>query len=173
MLSSLIRNYTNDPYNHISISFDPELRKMYSFGRKYENSPWLGGFIKEDVNSKILYYANTTIYELEITNQQYVRLKLDLNYFNQEKENLQYNFFGLLALALDIPLKRSNAYFCSEFIATLFVRAGISPNLEPHFTSPMDLIHIPGLKEIYKGSLNDYIYLVRSETNNKFTSNIS
>ena len=172
MLSSLIRNYTNDPYNHISISFDPELRKMYSFGRKYENSPWLGGFVKEDVNSKILYYATTTIYELEITNQQYVRLKLDLNYFKQEKENLQYNFFGLLALALDIPLKRSNAYFCSEFIATLFVRAGIAPNLDPQFTSPMDLINIPGLKEIYTGALNDYIYLVRTKKEHTLSSHV-
>lgn len=161
MLSSLIKNYTNDPYNHVSISFNKELTKMYSFGRKYANSPWLGGFIKEDVHSKILKNSNTLIFELEITNQQYVRLQLDINYFKGQQQNLQYNFFGLLAMALGIPLKRSDAYFCSEFIATLFVRAGIAPNLDPQFTSPMDLITISNLKEIYRGSLDKYVQLVR------------
>lgn len=135
---------------------------MYSFGRKYANSPWLGGFVKEDVHSKILKNANALIFELEITNQQYVRLQLDINYFKEQQQNLQYNFFGLLAMALDIPLKRSNAYFCSEFIATLFVRAGIAPNLDPQFTSPMNIIHIPNLKEIYKGPLNEYVESARS-----------
>ena len=45
LLSRAIQVYTQKNFNHVSIAFDPELKEMYSFGRKYENNPLIGGFV--------------------------------------------------------------------------------------------------------------------------------
>ena len=50
LFTKLIKLYTKKPYNHASISFDLELLEVYSFGRKTARNPFIGGFVKEDVN---------------------------------------------------------------------------------------------------------------------------
>lgn len=41
--SRVIRVCTHSPYNHVSLSFDKELRDMVSFGRLYPSFPVPGG----------------------------------------------------------------------------------------------------------------------------------
>ena len=45
--SRVIRVCTHSPYNHVSLSFDKELRDMVSFGRLYPSFPVPGGFVHE------------------------------------------------------------------------------------------------------------------------------
>ncbi|USK36883.1 hypothetical protein LIS77_13090 [Cytobacillus firmus] len=47
LFTRLIKLYTKKPYNHASISIDPELKEVYSFGRKTAKNPFIGGFVKE------------------------------------------------------------------------------------------------------------------------------
>ena len=47
VLTRLIGFYTKSRYNHCSISFDPEFKSLYSFGRKQPRNPFIGGFVEE------------------------------------------------------------------------------------------------------------------------------
>lgn len=42
IISKMLKAITGDQYNHVSISLDPRLRVMYSFGRLYPNFPFPG-----------------------------------------------------------------------------------------------------------------------------------
>ncbi|WP_431028729.1 hypothetical protein [Lysinibacillus sp. LZ02] len=156
VLSRAIQVYTQENFNHISIAFDPELKEMYSFGRKHENNPLIGGFVQEDAQSKLLREANCAIYQLTVSNTQYEKLRMEIAYFKQYKNKFKYNFIGLFCVAFRIRLKRDYAFFCSQFIAFLFLRAGISIDLCPYFIKPTDFQYIQGIKLCYKGKLTTY-----------------
>lgn len=162
VLSRAIQLYTRENFNHISIAFDAELKEMYSFGRRQENNPLIGGFVQEDVQSKLLRRANCAIYEYQVSNEQYEKLRLEISHFKQQQHQYKYNFVGLLCIACRIRFKRENAFFCSQFIATLFLRAGIAHNICPYFTKPTDFKYIKGFQLLYRGKLKRYLYIPRT-----------
>ena len=45
--SKLLKFFTHDEYNHVSISLTPTLEQMYSFARLKPNNPFRGGFVEE------------------------------------------------------------------------------------------------------------------------------
>jgi len=53
VLSRMIGFVTNDEFTHAAISFDEELNQMYSFGRKKVYNPFVGSFIKENIDEGI------------------------------------------------------------------------------------------------------------------------
>ena len=162
LLSRAIQMYTQENFNHVSIALDPELKEMYSFGRKQENNPLIGGFVQEDVHSKLLRKANCAIYEYTISDKQYEMLREEIAYFKRDQHKFKYNFLGLICVACRIRLKRDYAFFCSQFIAFLFLRAGISIHLCPYFTKPTDFQQLQGLRLCYKGQLEKYIFIPRT-----------
>lgn len=163
VLSRAIKMYTQDQFNHVSIAFDAELTEMYSFGRKKENNPLIGGFVEENVHSKLFHNASCAIYAYTITDEQYIRLRYELDYFKQYRHQFRYNFIGLICIACRIRLKRETAFFCSQFIATLFLRAGIASDLCPYFIRPVEFKKLPGLQLVYRGKLRHYIFIPRTE----------
>ena len=163
LLSRAIQMYTQENYNHVSIALDPELKEMYSFGRKQENNPLIGGFVQEDVNSKLLRQANCAIYEFTISDKQYEMLRKEMAYFKRNQHKFKYNFIGLICVACRIRFKRDYAFFCSQFIAFLFLRAGISIDLCPYFTKPTDFQQLQGIRLCYKGQLGKYIFIPRTK----------
>ncbi|KGR87229.1 hypothetical protein [Lysinibacillus odysseyi] len=163
ILSRAIQLYTREIFNHISIAFDAELQEMYSFGRRHENNPLIGGFVQEDVSSKLLRRANCAIYEYKVSDEQYEKLRMEISHFKQYQEQYKYNFVGLLCVACRIRLKREYAFFCSQFIATLFLRAGITYNICPYFTKPTDFKNIQGLQLLYRGNLKKYMQIPRTK----------
>ena len=46
-LSRILGLFGGFKYMHSSISFDPTLKEMYSFGRIKPHNPLIGGFVKE------------------------------------------------------------------------------------------------------------------------------
>lgn len=46
-LSTLIKLYTKQKYNHVSISLENSLSDMYSFGRINPSNPFSGGFAQK------------------------------------------------------------------------------------------------------------------------------
>ena len=60
LLSKCINVYTKEPYTHVSIAFDEELKELYSFGRLRPKNPIFAGFVKEDiVNGTYARFPNT------------------------------------------------------------------------------------------------------------------
>lgn len=158
VLSKAIQIYTQDDFNHVSISFDAELKEMYSFGRKNINNPWIGGFVHENPSSTLLSESNCVVLACPVTEQQYALLKNRITYYKQNKNEYKYNFIGLFGVACRVKIKRERAFFCSQFVATLFEEAGLPLyGKSSYFMKPHDFIHLPYLAFIYKGKVESFI----------------
>ncbi|MGO2083577.1 hypothetical protein [Vagococcus sp.] len=158
ILSKLIGAYTQKPYNHVSIAFDENLKNVYSFGRKKISNPLIGGFVKEDFYHPFFLCSQCRVYSLDITLEQLNSLKALIHYFEDRQQDLQYNFIGLLTLALNFNFERQNAYFCSQFVATILKEANVcSFTKKSHFIKPYDLMDEVPLVLEYEGSVVNYL----------------
>ena len=164
VLSKTIKLYTKATYNHASIALEPTLLKPYSFGRKYTHNPFLGGFIEEDLSRHYFSRAQCAIYCCEVSELQYEAIVERLSFYNETKDIYRFNLLGLVTLALNIDFERSDAFFCSQFVASLLTESGIYTfEKEPHFITPEDLGQIPIFEPVYSGSLLDYLQMVSEE----------
>ncbi|MBA9027096.1 hypothetical protein [Peribacillus huizhouensis] len=65
-LSKLIKLFTTQPFNHVTISFEAELSEIFSFGRKKHNNPFIGGFVREEIAVGLFKNAKCEIYSYKI-----------------------------------------------------------------------------------------------------------
>lgn len=150
----LIRLYTKAPFNHASIAFDPDLSEVYSFGRKSPTNPFIGGFVKEDMRGELFDDALCAVYSCTVNESRYRRIRSIVQRFESESHQYKYNFIGLLTLILKIRFERKRAYFCSQFVASVFEQGGVT--LVPKssvFTTPFDLGCSKELRLTYQGEL--------------------
>ena len=155
-----IRFYTNEPYAHASISFDEDLKEMYSFARKGIYNPFNAGFIRENIEEGVFgRFSSTTccVYRLQITNTQYHKLREVINEFRYNKDAYSYNYLGLIGAAFNIPVKSKQKYFCSQFVAYVLEQSGINI-FEKNYAmvKPKDIRVNPKLESIYHGRLSEY-----------------
>lgn len=159
-MARFINIYTKEPYTHVSIAFDEELKELYSFGRLRPENPIYGGFVKEDiVNGTYAKFPNTVcaLYSLEIDQRQYEQLLLELEKFKRDGEKYGYNFIGLFGVMVNYPVERKYNYFCSQFVSSLLANSGIELiNKQAALTSPRDFRECRKLNLIYEGELQDY-----------------
>lgn len=154
LLTKAIGLYTKAEYNHVSLALDLELNEIYSFGRKHLRNPFWGGFVKENMEEKFFQKADCSIYACTISPKQSEKLLETLAFFKSRKDTYHYNVLGLFGVMLNKPIQRSNAYFCSQFVAYLLIEAGIvSFDKPPELITPQDIQQIPGLISIYQGKL--------------------
>ncbi|WP_207654949.1 hypothetical protein [Haloimpatiens massiliensis] len=160
LLSKVIQRYTNEPYTHVSIGFDIELNQIYSFGRIFPQNPLIGGFIVENRYEglySIFTNVNCAVYTLRVDKLQYEKMKEIINTFHNNKNKYKYNFIGLFAVAFNIPFKRENAYFCSQFAATVLEKSNVKIfNKKCELITPSDFRTSKHLKLVYSGRLSDY-----------------
>jgi hypothetical protein len=164
-LSKILRIYTNSKYVHVSLAFDKELTTMYSFGRINPKNPFSGGFVKENIQEgiyKISKDPECIVYRIKITEQQYNILLAELNEYDKIREELRYNFLGLIAVAANVPLKREKYYFCSQFVSQLLIKIDVlNDEKPPELTRPTDLmVNVKDKEEIFKGYIREYKHLV-------------
>jgi len=160
VLNNLIKRYTKAPYNHASIAFDIELKELYSFGRLNPANPLVAGFVKEDIRGgTFARFEETTfsLYSFEVSESTYYKMISVIREFESQKEKYKYNFIGLLGVMTNLPIEREYAYFCSQFIATVFKRSGIDLfNKPPSLVRPDDFVKSGQLKFLYRGKLKHY-----------------
>lgn len=157
-LTKLIKLYTKKPYNHASISFDSELNEVYSFGRKMMENPLYGGFVRENVKQGLFKQANCAIYSITVTQDQKEKMKSYINEMEKQQDTYRYNFLGLLGFLINRPIVRKNAFFCSQFVATILQNAEVLNFKKPiALIAPHDLIEASHLNLEYEGNLKDYV----------------
>lgn len=160
MFSRAINIYTGDPYTHVSIALDKDLKELYSFGRLKPYNPIIAGFVKEDiVNGTYGRFPNTrcALYSLKIDDIQYQKLKKELDRFKMEANKYGYNFLGLIGAMFHYPIQRKYNYFCSQFVSEILQNSGINIlDKHPGLTSPMDFKKCKELQFIYEGYLSAY-----------------
>lgn len=158
ILSRSIQLYTRKKYNHTSISFTADLIDVYSFGRKKPRNPFLGGFTNEDVSAGLFRDANCLVYSLTITEAEWYSMNAYVDSMNARKEIYTYNLIGLVAAAGQFPIERENAFFCSQFVATVLSESNrITFDKPLSLISPADLEDSLDLEFVYEGPLQSYL----------------
>jgi hypothetical protein len=157
LLTKLIKLYTKKPYNHASIAFDQHLSEVYSFGRKTARNPFIGGFVKEDVRIGLFKHADCAIFSITVSESQLQKMKHYLQVIEAQKKHYRYNFLGLFGVMFNKPLKRKNAFFCSQFVAYILNKSAIMKFEKPlALIAPYDLQCVSNLQLVYEGKLKDY-----------------
>lgn len=160
IFTRIIRLYTKAPYNHVCIGFDESLEHLYSFGRKKPRNPFIGGFVKENINNGV--YAvfkdtNCALYYFDVDECTFKRIKENIGIFEAQREKYKYNLIGLLGVICGKPVNRKYAYFCSQFVATVLSKSGIDFfGKHPSLVIPYDFARIKHLNLMYRGKLRDY-----------------
>ncbi|WP_240508115.1 hypothetical protein [Virgibacillus indicus] len=157
LFTKTIKLYTRKPYNHASIAFDENLTEVYSFGRKSPGNPFIGGFVKEDIKKGLFKNATCAVYSLTVSDDDLKRMQQFIRKLDAQKENYRYNLIGLFAVMFNKQLTRENAFFCSQFVATV-LNHGESVHFEKPLSliTPQDLQTATNFKLEYKGKLRDY-----------------
>lgn len=156
--TKMIKMFTKYPLNHASISFNRNLETTYSFGRKRPNNPFFGGMVKENLQGELFQQANCAIYKCSVSNQVYYQMLHLVKRMEQNKNMYKYNFLGLFGVLSNKEWNRKNAFFCSEFVATILSNGGISVNNKPAcLVSPKDFTECKDLVLMYEGKLSTYL----------------
>lgn len=161
VVSKILQKFvTHAEYNHVSVSLDPELKMMYSFGRWYPYFPWIGGFTEESPDFGTLKRfpdAQVVVLAVPITEEMYDEVGKKLEEMLKVKYTYHYDTLGLLFAARNKVYRRKNHFYCSEFVRQLLVTYGIELNEAfPRITQPIDFLNMPKSREIYRGRLHDY-----------------
>lgn len=159
LFSRFLGLITGARYNHISIGLDDDIEEFYSFGRKIIWFPLIGGFVVEHADKglyKVFSDTASLIYKLEIEDKQFDKLKVCIDDFKKNQHLYKYNIIGLLGVMFNIPLKRKNRFFCTQFVATMLNECGIySLQKDSSLAAPDDFHKIPGLVKVYEGLLSE------------------
>ncbi len=158
ILSRVIRYYTKEEYAHVSISLDKELNEMYSFGRIFPYIAFVGGFVHESIDKgtfKRFKNTQAEICSIEVTDEQYDKLKILIHKFEVNKGIYSFNIIGLAAIAFKKRIRLKNHFYCAEFVKYALEESEIEVNL-PELARPQDFGKLEKINICYKGKLNDY-----------------
>lgn len=157
LLTKMIKLYTKKTYNHVSISLDGELKKVYSFGRKRMYNPFRGGFVQENTKSGLFKHASCAIYSVSVSEEQFERVERFIKRMELQQDKYHYNFIGLFGFLFNKPIERKNAFFCSQFVATVLKEGNVVDiKKQPGLISPGDIQECVELGLVYEGALRGY-----------------
>ncbi|WP_047979786.1 hypothetical protein [Ornithinibacillus contaminans] len=157
LLTKIIKLYTKKDYNHASIAFDQELTEVYSFGRKEANNPFVGGFVQEDVTTTLFIHARCAVYSFSVTEDQKRRMKYYIEGIKSQRDDYRYNFLGLFGVMFNKPITRKNAFFCSQFVASVLEESNRVEFDKPlSLIAPHDLVEMADVQLEYEGLLMNY-----------------
>ena len=157
ILSKIVKIYTRKEYSHVSISLDQDLNKMYSFGRLNPYNPFIGGFVHEGIDRgtfKRFKKTKTKIYSLEIEEEKYEKLEEIIENIQEKKNLYRFNLIGLLAVTLNVRIKREKCFYCAEFVKYVLEESDVTSL--PEVIKPNDFEQVEGLDVVYKGILKEY-----------------
>lgn len=160
ILSRILKKITGAEYNYASVTLDPELRTMYSFGRKYAYFPLYGGFVTESADFgtfKRFSETRAVVLSISISEKIYDEIETLLNEMNENRGRYHYDNIGLPLAYFNIIFKRERYYYCSDFVRDLLVRFGVeAPETFMPIVQPQDFLDIPDSSVVFRGKLNEY-----------------
>lgn len=157
ILSKIVKIYTRKEYSHVSISLDQDLTRMYSFGRLNPYNPFSGGFVHEGIDRgtfKRFKKTKTKIYSMEIDEDKYERLEEIIQNIQERKNLYKFNIIGLMAVALNVRIKKEKSFYCAEFVKYVLEQSQVT--MLPEIVKPDDFEKVQGLREVYRGILKEY-----------------
>lgn len=158
-ISRLIGQVTSDTYTHTSLSFEPDLRPMYSFSRKFVHLPLPAGLRVEPLDTGFYQKYDSipcALYELPVPDSVYDAAKAEVERMMQDPGHCTYNLIGLLLCSLKVPFHREDRYFCSEFVSEILTRShALTLPKAPSLMRPNDYTRLNPLICRFEGRLNE------------------
>lgn len=163
MFSKLLKFFTCAEFNHASISLEPTLEHMYSFGRLNPYNPFKGGFVEEGKNIgtfKRFYKTQAMVIELYVSVEKYNAIKYFIEYFVGHKTEFHYNYLGILFACFRKHHTSQKRFYCSEFVSECLKVFDIENAKElPSIIKPIDFLKLTNKNIIYTGVLKNYFSL--------------
>lgn len=150
-IARLIRAVTHYPYNHVSLTLDPELSSWYSFARYTQDAPLYGGFIRE-TPARLLGEQGSTqvrIFRVDIPEKSATELEAMLPLAGRRDSGLIYNHFDAIANALGSRIPVPGCHTCLSFACQVLGR---------EFVRIEDLCDALSPWEVYEGSLAELLH---------------
>ena len=157
ILSRILKVITHASYNHSSVSLDPTLRILYSFGRKNAYNPFWGGFVQESPffgTFKRFSETEAVVLRFPVTADQREAISRRLEYMHAHPNQYHYNTLGLLLAAFRIHLYREDYFYCSEFVKSVLLDSGVIREGDiGDIAKPIQFLDLPYGSVIYRGKL--------------------
>ena len=151
-IAKCIRTLTHHRYNHVSISLDGNLQTLYSFARRYEDTPFCGGFVVETPERYMRrnVAASVQICAIPVTDEQHAVIRAHLDTYEAEAQEYVYNYIGALTFLFRHRVTLEKCHTCVDFATELvsMTGAGIAPD---RFYSIRDLARNLVRYKVYEG----------------------
>ena len=135
-MGRMIRFVTGEPYNHVAIALEEDLRELYAFARRYYHTPFYGGFVTEH---SCRYHhngatADIRLCRLPVTQAQWEQLNRRLSYMRAHPQRYLYNHLSALAAPFHQKITVRDAYTCAEFTVSVLQELGFDFNSRMFYT---------------------------------------
>ena len=123
-MGKVIRSATRHDYNHVSLSLNRDIQKLYSFARYHQATPFYGGFVVES----ILRYrsfsrdARVKICRIPVEEPQLTYLHNYIHRLWNDRREYIYNTPAALASLFHLRLYIPKSHTCATFIHDLLLR---------------------------------------------------
>ncbi len=160
IVSDTIGFFTKGEFTHCSITLDRDLGHMFSFGRKYAFFPFIGCYLREELDKKF-YSLSDSLYgrivEIPVNDEQYENVKHRLYDFWENQKDHKYNMVGFFFYLLQKEYAPSGKYTCSQFVAETLDIYGICPiNSGYTLINPNDLSKLVKGNVVFEGDIKKY-----------------
>ena len=162
-LANIIKKVTNDEFSHACISFNSKLDPLYSFGSKPDTMDRTHGSIGFVINNPsdsffLRYKSNFRVYVMYVSNNAYQLMKERLEYFTKNKDNLKYDFRGLIDIYLGKDSEDHEKYFCSRFVMEI-INKGMELAKVPSLWRPNEIMSLSNISLVNQGTdFSEYNY---------------
>ncbi|MBQ7002138.1 MAG: hypothetical protein IJN67_14070 [Oscillospiraceae bacterium] len=125
-IGKCIRFITGEPYNHVSIATEEDLRECYGFARRFYETPFYGGFVTERPSRYIHNgcVSKIRLYRLPLTNAQWLKLDTLLQNMRSQPERYLYNHLSAMMAPMHLKVRVRDAFTCAEFVVSVLSRLG-------------------------------------------------
>lgn len=160
IISPIIKKVTKSKYSHASISFDPLLREMYSYGINGSINGMKGGFVIENI-SEMDVGVSVGVYVFFVSKNIYDRLQNEIQKFKDNIQNCFYSYKNLFTYIFNIPYNTDWNMVCSQFVDRILKSVDIDithkdPSLVAPSTIRKSLNDSNRIYNVYKGLASKY-----------------
>lgn len=116
-VGSMIRTFTREKYNHVSISFDPQLKTMYSYARYYKKTPLYAGLVKETPAryKNAGRTADICVCAIPMSKEQCLAVKERIKHMCLRSEQCRYNLLSASVALFSRRVFVPHCFTCIEF----------------------------------------------------------
>lgn len=139
IFSDTIKKITHTIYSHCSISFDPFLRKMYSFGIEGSKKGMRGGFIEEDIQN-IPKGSRIGVFAFFVPQNIFDEIRRMIDDFKENVDRTLYGYKNLITYLFKIPYNSDWNLICSQFVDKCLKSVGIDvTHTDSSLVAPADM----------------------------------